>query len=311
MIYLLNTTYYNKETKEVIDLLKIGYTKDIDKRLDTYLLHNPGCRLLDIREGDVELENYFHKYYSKFKYPSREEWFYYNQEIIDNFQTLQLVKGKILTKEEYIEGLKKYLKSLVSTTNQLKFKYLSTIIKESKEKYPKEYNEDIKKAIIDNILNIWEVYYNENISLINSFDYDILDSELIFTPDNKVNLGENPWKNFVKLFYKTISNYRKTIKENFESVLKNKVNLTESLMRAYNSAKLIEDKKSIAEKFRKVAKSYNYKDDYISVDEEFDESGNMKLSPKFNQLIYISEIEAFNTQQLDYENKYNDFINKP
>ena len=31
MIYLIETTYYDKETKEVLDLLKIGYTEDSKK----------------------------------------------------------------------------------------------------------------------------------------------------------------------------------------------------------------------------------------------------------------------------------------
>lgn len=31
MIYLIETTYYNKETKKVLDLLKIGYTEDSRK----------------------------------------------------------------------------------------------------------------------------------------------------------------------------------------------------------------------------------------------------------------------------------------
>lgn len=35
MIYLIETTYYNKDTKEVLDLLKIGYTKDINSRIDS------------------------------------------------------------------------------------------------------------------------------------------------------------------------------------------------------------------------------------------------------------------------------------
>ena len=28
MIYLIETTYYNKNTKEILDLLKIGYTEE-------------------------------------------------------------------------------------------------------------------------------------------------------------------------------------------------------------------------------------------------------------------------------------------
>ena len=47
-------------------LLKIGYTKNIDFRFDSYLIHNPGCKLLGTREGSTELESYFHSYYSRF-----------------------------------------------------------------------------------------------------------------------------------------------------------------------------------------------------------------------------------------------------
>lgn len=48
MIYLIETTYYNKDTKEVLDLLKIGYTEDSkkDKRFMAYRMHNPGHKLL-------------------------------------------------------------------------------------------------------------------------------------------------------------------------------------------------------------------------------------------------------------------------
>lgn len=48
MIYLIETTYYNKETKKVLDLLKIGYTEDSRKdiRFMAYKMHNPGFKLL-------------------------------------------------------------------------------------------------------------------------------------------------------------------------------------------------------------------------------------------------------------------------
>lgn len=47
MIYLIETTYYNKETKKVLDLLKIGYTEDSRKdiRFMAYKMHNPGFKL--------------------------------------------------------------------------------------------------------------------------------------------------------------------------------------------------------------------------------------------------------------------------
>lgn len=40
MIYLIETTYYDKETKEVLDLLKIGYTERFKERQKIYGLQN-------------------------------------------------------------------------------------------------------------------------------------------------------------------------------------------------------------------------------------------------------------------------------
>lgn len=38
MIYLIETIYYNKETKEILDLLKIGYTEDDNKDKKIYFI---------------------------------------------------------------------------------------------------------------------------------------------------------------------------------------------------------------------------------------------------------------------------------
>lgn len=136
MIYLINTTYYNKETKEVIDLLKIGYTKNVNKRFDAYLLHNPECKLLDIREGDIDLENYFHKIYSKYKYDKRDEWFYYNQEIIDNFRIIE-INNNLLDKN--IKKLEKYTINLLLPKNDDLVHIKSNVLKYIKDKFPDEY----------------------------------------------------------------------------------------------------------------------------------------------------------------------------
>lgn len=306
MIYLIQTTYYNKETKEIIDLLKIGYTKDLDKRFNTYLLHNPECKLLDKREGDIDLENYFHKYYSKYKYPNREEWFYYNQEIVDNFQSLQIIKGKLLSKEEYIERLKKHLKSLVSTVNQLKSKYLSDILKESKEKYPEEFDKN-RNLIINRIIEIWEYYYNKEMSLIESFDYTLLESELTFTSNNMINLDENPWKNSATFYYRATANYRFMKEEDFKKELDNKILQTNNLIAAYREASNNSIKYSLATNYQKVAKSYNYKDDYVAVNTIFTEKGNRILKPVMNNLVYVNELRAFRIQQIDYKDRFTVF----
>ena len=176
MIYLIETTYYNKDTKEVLDLLKIGYTKDIDSRVDSYYLHNPECKLLDTREGDTELESYFHFLYNKYSYPKRREWFYYSQEIVDNFQKISLDDKYLIDKDEYIIGFREYLRSEVPGIQELKSKYLEDILKEIEELSRKEgleelYNPEFHRSLT---LGIWEKEYNSEISYIDSYDFEEL-----------------------------------------------------------------------------------------------------------------------------------------
>ena len=193
MIYLIETTYYNKDTKEVLDLLKIGYTKDIDSRIDSYYLHNPGCKLLDTREGDTELESYFHSLYNKYSYPKRREWFYYSQEIVDNFQNISLDDKYLIDKDKYIIGFREYLKSEVPGIQELKKKYLDDILKEIEELSKKEgleelYNPEFHRSLT---LEIWEKGYNSEISYIDSYDFE----ELFKDYPDKIDIRENPWKN--------------------------------------------------------------------------------------------------------------------
>ena len=164
MLYLIVSAVFENDEKNEIKysrILKIGYTKDIDNRMDTYKLHNPGIKLISTRGGDSSLENYFHKYFAKYKYPDREEWFYYNQEIIDNFQTLEPSNDydkndEFIFKSEYINKLQKYIISHISNPDKLKINYLSNIIIKNKAKYPDQYNKDSDSIARDYIYyNIW------------------------------------------------------------------------------------------------------------------------------------------------------------
>ena len=88
MLYLINETFYDKESKEVIDLLKIGYTSESSKpgsRFSSYLYHCPEAKILyEIPGGtlfheSVLLDKFHHLLYCG------NEWFKYDQEIIDYF----------------------------------------------------------------------------------------------------------------------------------------------------------------------------------------------------------------------------------
>lgn len=142
MIYLIETTYYNKDTKEVLDLLKIGYTEDSkkDKRFMAYRMHNPGHKLLyEVLGYDEDIEKRIQYKFRGLKYNEYgNEWFYYSEDIINFFkdidnidleslpksprrreieftnlknEVIEIIKYLFLTKKEYLD----YLENLITT----------------------------------------------------------------------------------------------------------------------------------------------------------------------------------------------------
>jgi hypothetical protein len=88
MIYLIRSIETDVDTKEVYDIVKIGYTKDENskKRFDTYYLHNPHCKVIyTIPEGTELHEKQIHKKFNKYKH-IRQEWFSFNEEVIKFFK---------------------------------------------------------------------------------------------------------------------------------------------------------------------------------------------------------------------------------
>ena len=90
MIYLIETTYYNKTTNEVIDLLKIGYTKDRDRRYKQYRGCNPLFQVLyEIPGADESKEKALHDYFDCYRYKNYgREWFEYSDEIVEYFKAM-------------------------------------------------------------------------------------------------------------------------------------------------------------------------------------------------------------------------------
>ena len=88
MIYLIQSAYID-ENDNFHKALKIGYAKDLDKRLAAYYTHLPSFRLLKSREGNEELEKHLHTYFSKYRL-SNYEWFEYNDDIIKEFDKITL-----------------------------------------------------------------------------------------------------------------------------------------------------------------------------------------------------------------------------
>ena len=95
MIYLIKTSFYNKETNKFSHALKIGYTNDIKSRLSLYHSDNPYIELLSTQEGDLFIEGLYHNYFKDYRLsiPGRSmnrEWLEYSDEIVEKFDKLSL-----------------------------------------------------------------------------------------------------------------------------------------------------------------------------------------------------------------------------
>ena len=111
-------------------------------------------------------------------------------------------------------------------------------------------------------------------------------------------LFENPWKNSANFYYRSICDYRKVSQEEFDKEIERKKRETESLLRSYSTS-LDEDKLTLAERYQTLAKTQNYKDDYVAVNEY---QGGV-LIPVLNNLVLVNEIRAFRIQQYDYADR--------
>jgi hypothetical protein len=143
-------------------------------------------------------------------------------------------------------------------------------------------------------------------SNIDSLSVDIsMDLEQIL---GRQRLKENPWKNSATLFVKTTSKKHIRTKEEFNERLSEKIGKTDSLLDSYSQV-LERNKFDLAENLYKVAKTYHYKDDYVSVTvvKDWETDKIVDLIPKFNNLMLVSEKRAFDVQQVDYKDRFSVF----
>ena len=216
MIYLIKSAGYD-ESENLIHLLKIGYTEDNnkDKRFQLYKLHNPTCKVLyEIPNLPEDIEKRIQYKFRGLKYNEYgNEWFYYSQEIVDNFQKISLEDKYLISKEDYIVGFREYLKSEVPGIQELKSKYLDSILKEIEELSVSEgleelYNPEFHRSLT---VGIWEKEYNSEISYIDSYDFE----ELFRDYSDKIDIQKNPWKNIATFYYRTTADYREMKKRRF------------------------------------------------------------------------------------------------
>ena len=115
-------------------------------------------------------------------------------------------------------------------------------------------------------------------------------------------LFENPWKNEAIFYYRSTCDYRKISQEEFDKELERKKKATNDLLLSYNSTPE-KARLTVAERYQTLARTQNYKDDYIAVNEH--QSGT--LIPVLNNLVLVNEIRAFKIQQIDYKDRFTVF----
>jgi len=112
-------------------------------------------------------------------------------------------------------------------------------------------------------------------------------------------LETNPWKNRADLYCKLLAKDLQKDPKEFTEYLNKKQIKTEKLLNAYNEVST-ENKHELAETYQELAKSYNYKSNYIAVNKH----AGSDLKPVFNKLVMLSEIRAFEIQQVDYSDRF-------
>lgn len=118
-------------------------------------------------------------------------------------------------------------------------------------------------------------------------------------------LRENPWKDEAILFFKSITTGNKQAKEVFDEKLAKKEKTSENLLSVFQKGNN-EEKGDLSVAYQKLAKTFNYKDDFVAVNEK--KIGDTKiLTPVFNNLVKVSEMRAYEIQQVDYSDRFTVF----
>ena len=114
----------------------------------------------------------------------------------------------------------------------------------------------------------------------------------------------NPWHNCAVLFYRTTADYRKMSGEDFKKIIEKKQKTTENLLNIFNGVKNNSERYSLAGAYQDLAKTQNYKNNYVGVDVVYnDTTGDKILVPHVNELVYVNELRAFKIQQIDYADR--------
>ena len=115
-------------------------------------------------------------------------------------------------------------------------------------------------------------------------------------------LSRNPWSNSATFYYRSTCDYRKISQEEFDKEIERKKKVTSNLLLAYKSTP-DNARYDLAKNYQENTQSYNYKNNYIAVNEH--QGGT--LIPVLNNLVLVNEIRAFKIQQYDYKDRFTVF----
>jgi hypothetical protein len=302
MIYLLQDCY--KDNKgEYHDILKIGYSKDrfSDNRQGQYNTHNFGYKFLGEREGSCELENYLHKLLKK--YNLDREWFRYSQDVIDKFwKAREEDISEFTSQEELNEYIRYYiLNYLVPSVNKLKELYLNQILSEIKEK---DFNyEENKEIYRKEIINVFEFVSTRQYEYFSNLDFnssEIIEKLKECSLDLPQIVGrqrnrENPFKNNIIIFYRTIRKTEIEDRETFDKTQEERRKETQRLLDFYEKG-TPEEQRAYVQKLKNDIKTSKYERDFISISKK---TGK----PVYNSFIDIANERGWEVSQKDYQDK--------
>lgn len=194
MLYLINGSDLDNNGNP-IKLLKIGFTKNLNQREKSYKSMGNFSGFIETRNGDKNLESAFHLYFRKYKYEKLNEWFYYNDEIINKFP--QLTEDEIYKSLWYI----------IEEVQIIKSKYTNLILEVAKYNRNKlDPSNNIHKSIISCLIKSEEVDTTPlQKEIIVKEESPIEEIKLPINLSNTLCLPFTPDENkIIESFYKTI-----------------------------------------------------------------------------------------------------------
>lgn len=132
-------------------------------------------------------------------------------------------------------------------------------------------------------------------------NYETLAVDIILDLDQilgRQRLGENPWRNRAVIFIRTTDNLRD--QDSFDKWIDKKKKTTDRLINIYSRLQDDVERDDIAGKYERDIYGTKYKKDYVSIHKQI----NSVPIPVFNNLVLISELRAFEVQNIEYAGQF-------